>query len=70
MLYPVILHFQAWRLFNELHVYGIVSNRWTCINTPTNLPAMAGHSATVQGERMVVFGGLQKTNVLLGQYGR
>ncbi|PNF33809.1 hypothetical protein B7P43_G10013 [Cryptotermes secundus] len=65
---PYPLH-QAWRLFNELHVYGIVSNRWTCINTQTTPPAMAGHSATVQGEWMVVFGGLQKTNVLLGQYG-
>ncbi|XP_069687513.1 F-box only protein 42 [Periplaneta americana] len=65
---PYPLH-QAWRLFNELHVYGIVSNRWTCINTPTTPPAMAGHSATIQGEWMVVFGGLQKTNALLGQYG-
>ncbi|PSN48109.1 hypothetical protein C0J52_13244 [Blattella germanica] len=66
---PYPLH-QAWRLFNELHVYGIVSNRWTCINTPITPPAMAGHSATIQGKLMVVFGGLQRTNVSLGQYGR
>jgi len=65
---PYPLH-QAWRLFNELHVYGIVSNRWTCIYTPTSPPAMAGHSVTVQGDLMVVFGGLQNTNALLGQYG-
>ncbi|KAJ9583375.1 hypothetical protein L9F63_022282 [Diploptera punctata] len=64
---PYPLH-QAWRLFNELHVYGIISNRWTCINTPITPPAMAGHSATIQGDLMVVFGGLQRTNPL-GHYG-
>ncbi|XP_067002520.1 F-box only protein 42 isoform X2 [Anabrus simplex] len=64
---PYPLH-QAWRLFNELHIYSIVSNRWTCINTNPSPPSMAGHSATIQGEVMVVFGGLHKTNYM-GQYG-
>ncbi|XP_049815800.1 F-box only protein 42 [Schistocerca nitens] len=63
---PYPLH-QGWRLFNELHIYYISCNRWRAINSTTAPPAMAGHSASVLGETMVVFGGLQKTHSL-GQY--
>lgn len=55
---PFPLH-QAWRLFNELHIYSIVKNRWMCINTAFSPPGMAGHSASVHGDTMVVFGGLK-----------
>nr|CAD7590731.1 unnamed protein product [Timema genevievae] len=56
--YPI---FQAWKLFNELHVYNIESKRWSSMVHSTEPPAMAGHSATIQGHLMVVFGGLHKT---------
>lgn len=50
---------QPWRLFNELHVYSITNNQWT-LNTPAlSPPPMTGHSATVHGHRMIVFGGYQ-----------
>ncbi|XP_034231582.1 F-box only protein 42 [Thrips palmi] len=61
--YPV---YQACRLFSELHIYSITENRWTCINTAFSPPGMAGHSATVHGDTMVVFGGLKSENN--GQY--
>ncbi|XP_066940021.1 F-box only protein 42 isoform X1 [Macrobrachium rosenbergii] len=56
-LYP--LH-QQWVLFSELHVYDILGNRWTQLYYPGSPPPTAGHSATVHGSMMVVFGGLQK----------
>lgn len=58
--------FQACRLFSELHIYSVVKNRWMCINTAFSPPGMAGHSATVHGDTMVVFGGLKSENN--GQY--
>lgn len=54
--------FQAYTLFNELHEYCIETNRWTAINTVTSPPSIAGHSATIHGTRMVVFGGMQKVS--------
>ncbi|XP_060516603.1 F-box only protein 42 [Cylas formicarius] len=57
--YPL---YQSWHLFNELHVYDIVANRWTCISTVNTPPPVAGHSASVVGEWMIIFGGLQKPN--------
>lgn len=56
-LYP--LH-QQWVLFSELHVYDILGNRWTQLYYPGSPPPTAGHSASVHGCVMVVFGGLQK----------
>lgn len=52
---------QAWRTFSEMHVYDIESNRWFNVSSfsATVPPAMAGHSATVHGNIMVIFGGLQ-----------
>ncbi|KAL1514120.1 hypothetical protein ABEB36_003433 [Hypothenemus hampei] len=55
--YPL---YQSWHLFNELHVYDITTKRWTNICTENNPPPMAGHSACVVGQWMIVFGGLQK----------
>ncbi|KAI4502377.1 hypothetical protein M0802_002289 [Mischocyttarus mexicanus] len=53
--YP--LH-QQWKLFNELHVYSIETNKWSAINTLDTPPAMSAHSATIHGNIMVVFGGI------------
>ncbi|ENN79542.1 hypothetical protein HUJ04_005725 [Dendroctonus ponderosae] len=55
--YP--LH-QSWHLYDELHVYDKSKNQWTCINTMLTPPPMAGHSASVVGDWMIVFGGLQR----------
>ncbi|KAF5300308.1 hypothetical protein FQA39_LY11165 [Lamprigera yunnana] len=57
--YP--LH-QTWHLFNELHVYDIKANKWNCINTENLPPPTAGHSVSVHGKWMVVFGGLQRAS--------
>ncbi|KAJ8875027.1 hypothetical protein PR048_022917 [Dryococelus australis] len=61
---PVLSHVaswccvQPWKLFNELHVYDIPSSRWINVATVPSPPALAGHSATMQGRLMVVFGGV------------
>lgn len=52
------------RLYNELHIYDISSNKWAAVHSAQSPPPMAGHSATIQGNYMVVFGGLQKANAL------
>ena len=67
-LYP--LH-QSWKLFSELHIYHIKESRWALMSSDTEVlhpPAMAGHSATVHQQRMIVFGGLQKQRSSVGQY--
>uniref|UniRef100_A0A1E1X9C3 Putative f-box protein n=1 Tax=Amblyomma aureolatum TaxID=187763 RepID=A0A1E1X9C3_9ACAR len=58
---PYPLH-QAWRIFRHLHVYNCSANRWTQVSTVGGCPSMAGHSATMQGHLMVVFGGLHCVN--------
>jgi len=58
--YP--LH-QTWKLFNELHFFDINESRWSQILPDPDFcwpPPSAGHSATLHGKKMVVFGGLQK----------
>ncbi|CAH1118044.1 unnamed protein product [Phaedon cochleariae] len=55
--YPL---YQSWHLFNELHVYDVVANRWTSMTTVNTPPPVAGHSVSVIGDWMIVFGGLQK----------
>ncbi|XP_013385258.1 F-box only protein 42 [Lingula anatina] len=46
------------RLFNELHIYSPVSNRWTLVHTHCPPLPTAGHSASIIGDgMMVVFGG-------------
>ncbi|XP_024884293.1 F-box only protein 42-like [Temnothorax curvispinosus] len=54
---PYPLH-QQWKLFNELHVYSIKSNKWTAINTLETPPPTSAHSATIHRNLMVVFGGV------------
>lgn len=54
---PYPLH-QQWKLFNELHVYSIESNKWTAINTLETPPPTSAHSATIHNNLMVVFGGV------------
>ncbi|XP_035230023.1 F-box only protein 42-like [Stegodyphus dumicola] len=56
---PYPLH-QVWRVFNQIHLYNINTNRWTQVTSVTVCPPMAGHSATVHGDLMVVFGGIQR----------
>ncbi|XP_014780877.1 F-box only protein 42 [Octopus bimaculoides] len=53
---PSPLH-QAACFFNELHIYTPSTNRWTCV-TSRNLPqSVAGHSASIIKDTMIVFGG-------------
>ncbi|XP_001602114.1 F-box only protein 42 [Nasonia vitripennis] len=54
---PYPLH-QQWKLFNELHVYSIESNRWIAINGLETPPPTSAHSASIHGNLMVVFGGV------------
>ncbi|XP_016968043.1 F-box only protein 42 [Drosophila biarmipes] len=51
--------YQPWCLFDELHYYDLGKNRWLLRNSLSCPPPMAGHSATVHGDRMVIFGGYQ-----------
>ena len=53
--YPV---YQQWKLFNELHVYSIESNRWSAINAVDSPPPISAHSASIHQNFMVVFGGV------------
>ncbi|XP_066155294.1 F-box only protein 42-like isoform X1 [Euwallacea fornicatus] len=60
--YPM---YQSWHLFDELHIYDITTSSWksSCtINTP---PPTAGHSASIVGDFMIVFGGLQKPSTVV-----
>ncbi|EZA47441.1 F-box only protein [Ooceraea biroi] len=54
---PYPLH-QQWKLFNELHVYSIESNKWTAISTLEAPPPISAHSATIHKNLMIVFGGV------------
>jgi len=54
---PYPLH-QAARFFNQLHVYDPATNRWAHLNTiGYSPPPVAGHSASIIGNRMIIFGG-------------
>uniref|UniRef100_A0A1B0C0K1 F-box domain-containing protein n=1 Tax=Glossina palpalis gambiensis TaxID=67801 RepID=A0A1B0C0K1_9MUSC len=50
---------QPWCLFDELHYYDLIKNRWTVAITTHGPPPMAGHSASIHGDIMVIFGGYQ-----------
>ncbi|XP_055628388.1 F-box only protein 42 [Toxorhynchites rutilus septentrionalis] len=58
--------FQMCTLFDELHIYNLADNRWTIHNLAFGPPPMTGHSATVHHNKMIVFGGYQKTAENLG----
>lgn len=51
--------YQPWCLFDELHYYDLAAHRWTVRTSFPSPPPMAGHSASVHRNRMVVFGGYQ-----------
>lgn len=51
--------YQPWCLFDELHYYDLKSNRWSAAWSLTSPPPLAGHSASVHGDMMVIFGGYQ-----------
>ncbi|XP_055073329.2 F-box only protein 42 isoform X1 [Misgurnus anguillicaudatus] len=53
---PYPLH-QPERFFDEIHTYSPSKNWWNCIVTTQGPPPMAGHSSSVIGSNMVVFGG-------------
>uniref|UniRef100_A0A8C4NI08 F-box protein 42 n=2 Tax=Eptatretus burgeri TaxID=7764 RepID=A0A8C4NI08_EPTBU len=53
---PYPLH-QPERFFDEIHTYSPSKNWWNCIVTPQGPLPIAGHSATVVGTKMIVFGG-------------
>uniref|UniRef100_A0A672JGR5 F-box protein 42 n=1 Tax=Salarias fasciatus TaxID=181472 RepID=A0A672JGR5_SALFA len=53
---PYPLH-QPERFFDEIHTYSPSKNWWNCIVTTHGPPPMAGHSSSVIGSVMVVFGG-------------
>ncbi|XP_036389286.1 F-box only protein 42-like [Megalops cyprinoides] len=53
---PYPLH-QPERFFDEIHTYSPSKNWWNCIVTTHGPPPMAGHSSSVIGTKMVVFGG-------------
>jgi hypothetical protein len=51
--------------------FDVEENLWSQITIPPGAPKpppMAGHSATVHGDRMIVFGGLQKQRSSIGQF--
>ncbi|KOC67193.1 F-box only protein 42 [Habropoda laboriosa] len=54
---PHPLH-PRWKLFNELHVYSIESNKWIAINTLETPPPTSAHSASIHKNYMIVFGGI------------
>lgn len=51
-------YYQIDTMFNEIHFYYVNINKWTLINTINSPPPMAGHSAYMKGDEMVVFGGM------------
>lgn len=58
--YPCSYPFhQAYQLFNELHLYYIQENRWQSVST-LGPPPTAGHSVSVHGQSMIMFGGMQR----------
>lgn len=55
---PFPIH-QEWRIFNHVHSFDTDTNRWTLIESRSHCPPLAGHSACIMGDEMIVFGGLQ-----------
>ncbi|XP_011311764.1 F-box only protein 42 [Fopius arisanus] len=50
--------YQRRRLFDELHVYCLKTNRWSVIDTLDGPPPTSAHSASIHGNLMVIFGGI------------
>lgn len=58
---PYPIH-QEWRIFSHIHLFDTTTDRWSSVVPRSSCPAMAGHSASIIGHQMIVFGGL-KTEV-------
>lgn len=57
--YPSLSQYYAHvTMFNEIHFYYVKTNKWVLMNATNCPPPMAGHSACMKDEEMVVFGGL------------
>lgn len=50
--------YQTKKLFDELHIYCVITNKWTAVETLEGPPPTSGHSASVHGNNMIVFGGV------------
>ncbi|VVD00890.1 F-box only protein 42 [Leptidea sinapis] len=51
-------YYQNVTMFNDIHFYCVRSNKWILTNASNPPPPMAGHSACIRGDEMIVFGGL------------
>ncbi|XP_063617473.1 F-box only protein 42-like [Cydia splendana] len=51
-------YYQNVTMFNDIHFYCVSTNKWILINATNSPPPMAGHSACIRDNEMVVFGGL------------
>ncbi|XP_032529701.2 F-box only protein 42 [Danaus plexippus] len=51
-------YYQNVTMFNDIHFYCVNTNKWILINTNNPPPPVAGHSACIHDDEMVVFGGL------------
>ncbi|CAK1550121.1 unnamed protein product [Leptosia nina] len=51
-------YYQNVTMFNDVHFYCVDTNKWILISATNAPPPMAGHSACIRGDEMVVFGGL------------
>ena len=49
--------FQPMRIFDELHMYDIPTKKWSQVITSRSPHPSAGHSASVHGDLMIIFGG-------------
>ncbi|CAG9098270.1 unnamed protein product [Plutella xylostella] len=54
-------YYQTVTMFNDIHFYNVTTNRWILVCATNSPQAMAGHSACVRGNEMIVFGGLVKS---------
>ncbi|GAB0100487.1 uncharacterized protein DMENIID0001_165360 [Sergentomyia squamirostris] len=53
-----------WESFHELYVFNLLEKVWSCpTKTLPQPPQMNGHTATVHGRFMVVFGGVTRSNL-------
>lgn len=55
--YPI---YQSYGIFDELHTYNVIDGQWKRIDTLYGPPPTAGHSVSIIGNTMIVFGGLKK----------
>ncbi|XP_045513010.1 F-box only protein 42 [Pieris brassicae] len=51
-------YYQNVTMFNDVHFYCVNTHKWMLISAANAPPPMAGHSACIRGDEMVVFGGL------------